>query len=420
LSLKTPLAKSGALPLNELIDQISDSLHHCQEIGLLTISVLSARGDTGDDWQGYRDLLDEISTFLDRFVRERLRKEDTLLAPLLTGNTHLLVLGPPREERALAAEDTARVRERLEHELRGYLEPRLDHQLHERYGVFVGDSRVRHRSGADPHRLIYYGIEQAQARAIERRQETSLRHAASLQQILATSKIDVVYQPLVNAVERRIIGYEALTRLPGGEFCSPDTLFRVAAEHGVLWSLERLCRARALQQLPPLEADQRLFLNLEPESFHDPELQERPFLEALDRAGLEPSRVVLELTERAAVRDFVAMRRQLDRLRELGFPLALDDVGSGHAGLQTIAEIRPDYLKIDMALVRNMHLDSVRREIVRSICDFATRTETLLIAEGVESSAELDSLVAAGVRCVQGFLLARPACPPEKPRWEKI
>ncbi len=230
----------------------------------------------------------------------------------------------------------------------------------------------------------------------------------------------MVYQPLVNMVERRVIGYEALTRLPGGQFQSPDVVFKIAAEQGVLWNLERLCRQRALETLPPLTAEQRLFINVEPDSFYDPWLRSQEFLDQLQDVGLAPSRVVLELTERAAVKDYVAMRKLLREVRNLGYPLALDDVGSGYAGLQTIAEIRPDYLKMDMALIRNLHLDPIRRELIRTVRTFADSTGTILIAEGVETLAELETLAGTGVRCAQGYLFARPDSPPGLPDWAAI
>ena len=116
-----------------------------------------------------------------------------------------------------------------------------------------------------------------------------------LHELLDQQDVSVVYQPLIDTIDKRVLGYEALTRTSHERFQSPETLFRTAADEGSLWALERICRNCALQNLPALESDQKLFLNVEPETFHDPELQSESFLEAIQQAGLQPSRVVFEL-----------------------------------------------------------------------------------------------------------------------------
>jgi len=217
-----------------------------------------------------------------------------------------------------------------------------------------------------------------------------------------------------------VIGYEALTRMQRDEFRSPDQLFRVAHENGALWTLERLCRRRALETLPPFEPDQLLFLNIEPDSIFDPQLRDPAFLDLMKDAGLAPDRVVLEVTEHAAVRDFASLRRVLEDVRGMGFRLAMDDFGSGYSGLHTIAEIRPDYLKIDMSLVRDLHLHPIKRELIATISRFSESTGIAIVAEGVETEDELNSLSKVGVRCAQGFLFAEPDCPPRAPDWEQF
>ena len=402
------------------MERITDALHAHGEVGLVTATVLSTKEKSNDRWADYEAMVHEAAAFVQHFVSKRLRQSDLLLEPILSGNTHVLVISPPRDGRALTQDDVDRVAKRLQDEIRVHLDVQLRPETLDRYGLFVGQSILTDRPDADAEALIYHGIEEAQARAGTRRRAAHRENAAALHELLDQQDVSVVYQPLIDTIDKRVLGYEALTRTSHERFQSPETLFRTAADEGSLWALERICRNCALQNLPALESDQKLFLNVEPETFHDPELQSESFLEAIQQAGLQPSRVVFELTERAAVRDFVAMRRILARLRGLGFPLALDDVGSGYAGLQTIAEIQPDYLKIDMAIVRNLHRHAVRRELIRAICDFSQRTSTTLIAEGVETLDELETLVANGVRCVQGFLVARPSSSPDTPDWDRF
>ncbi len=414
------LAADRAQNVSCLLDRIQRALVERRQLGLLTVTVLGVQPEVSDRWSDYERVLDEIATFLAYFSKNRLRRSDVLLEPVVTGNTYVLLIGPPRDARAMDLNDVHFVRERLIRELRHHLAEHLEPEQIERYGTYVGSARIRHAPDAEIERVVYRGIEEAQAEALSQSRFDARRQAASLRQLLISQDLRIVYQPLVDMVERCVIGYEALTRLPGGQFQSPDLVFKVAADQGVLWSLERLCRQRALETLPPLSDKQRLFINVEPDSFYDPWLRSPAFLEQLQDVGLEPSRVVLELTERAAVKDYVAMRKVLREVRKLGYPLALDDVGSGYAGLQTIAEIRPDYLKIDMALIRNLHLDPIRRELIRTIRTFADSTGTTLVAEGVETIAELETLAGTGVRCAQGYLFARPDNPPEVPDWSML
>jgi EAL domain-containing protein (putative c-di-GMP-specific phosphodiesterase class I) len=404
-----------------ILGQIQDYLTSEGQFGLLSITVLGREGEHDSDrWAHYEASLHEISVFLRRYAGRRMRRSDILLDPIVAGNTFVVLLGPPREDRKLNRTDVVRVRHRLLRGLKTHLRRNLPQPAVDRYGVYVGGALVRHDPAVEGSRIIYHGLEQAFADALGQRKREVRRHTLQLQRLLRTEQITTVYQPLVNVFERRVIGYEALTRMPNRQFPTPESLFKIAYENGALWAVERLCRRRALENAPEITAGQRLFLNIEPDSFNDPELRNDEFLGQLERAGLEPSRLVLELTEHAAVKDFAAMRRTLDAVRSVGFQLAMDDVGSGYAGLQAIAEIQPDYLKVDMSLVRNLHRDPIKRELIETIRRFSDSTGITLVAEGVESAEELETLALVGVRCAQGYLFAKPDSPPKKPDWELV
>jgi EAL domain-containing protein (putative c-di-GMP-specific phosphodiesterase class I) len=229
-----------------------------------------------------------------------------------------------------------------------------------------------------------------------------------------------VYQPVVDVVARRVIGFEALTRVRTGRFETVEMLFKAAEDNDALWTLERLCRQRAVQGLPPLEREQMLFLNIEPDSIEDPELTAPAFLRTLRESGLDPGQIVLELTEHSVVRDFASFRRSLSRFRALGFRLAMDDVGSGYSGLQAITELGPEFIKADMTLVRGIHESPIKRELIATIRRFSDSTGITLVAEGVELPEELEALMGVGVRCAQGYLFARPDAPPAEPNWDRV
>jgi len=403
------------------LEQIERHLASDGEIGMLSVTLLGQReGDTDEAWEHYQTILDEISTFLLDFSRRALRRSDQLVEPVISGNSFVVLLTPPRDDRSFDRTDLATVRNRLLREINVHLGRTMARPALERFHTYVGAALVRHDSAIDGRRIIYRGVEEAIADAMLQREREERQRTVYLRRILRGGQLHAVYQPVVDLVERRVIGFEALTRLQREEFRSPDQLFRVAQENGALWTLERLCRRRALETLPPFEDDQLLFLNIEPDSMFDPQLRDPAFLELMNKAGLAPHRVVLEVTEHAAVRDFASLKRVLEEVRGMGFRLAMDDVGSGYSGLNSIAEIRPDYLKIDMSLVRDLHLHPIKRELIATIRRFSDSTGIAIVAEGVESEAELASLENVGVRCAQGFLFAEPDCPPRTPDWDQF
>lgn len=391
------------------------------QLGILSITVLQREGRNVDDgWDDYDGTLTSIAAFLGKFLEAQMRCDDLLLAPLAAGNAYLVLLSPPRSERALDLIDLTRVRQRLDTGLSDYLSQSMPHSAVERFGVYVGGSLLHYDPQANCERSIYRSVDSAFADALNQKQAEVRRHSLQLMRILQTGDVSTVYQPVVDLQDRRVLGYEALTRVDPRHFHTPDLLFKAAHENRALWRLERLTRRNALENLPRLRDGQLLFLNIEPDSILDPELCGADFRQDLRRVGLCPARVVLEVTEHVAVTDFAAAREALRRFRSVGFRLAMDDVGSGYAGLRAIAELSPDFLKADMALVRDMHRHAIKRELITTIRRFTERTCSTLVAEGVERPEELQALAAAGVRCAQGYLLARPAAVPQEPDWNTV
>jgi len=354
------------------LDEIERHLQTARRLGVLTITLLQHEDV---NYEGARQ---SISSFLSTYLLASMRRSDTLLHTGVRGNTQALFLGPPRSDRLLDLVDIAHVRKRLNnHMLTEMTEAVVEH-----YGVFVGASMVRRIRQISTQRVIQRGIESAFANAIGQRLRT-------------------VYQPIVDLTHHRTIGFEALTRVP-------------------LWKLERMSRHQALSTLPTIDTDQMLFLNIEADSFHDPELTSERFKQRLERAGISAGQVVFELTEHVRIKDFGELRSRLADYRKTGFRLAMDDVGAGHSGLQSIIELAPDFIKVDMSLVRDIDKHQIKQEMMAMIQSFADRTGCTLIAEGVERPGELAALTASGVRCAQGFLLAPPESRPRSLEWRRL
>jgi EAL domain-containing protein (putative c-di-GMP-specific phosphodiesterase class I) len=210
--------------------------------------------------------------------------------------------------------------------------------------------------------------------------------------------LTLVFQPIVDLAAVRVVGYEALSRFPGT--AGPGVWFAAAADCGLAAELEALAIAKALAVVPLLPDDTFLTVNVSPQL-----LGSAPVQDALaTRPDLH--RVVVQLTGHAPADDLDALRRQTDALRARGALVALDDAGSG---LQQMAAVRPRLVTLDRALVTGVDTDPVRTALAEVVGEFAGRIDARLLAEGVETVAELAALTRLGVPLAQGWLLGRPA-----------
>lgn len=387
-----------------LLKQIHATLQERGQVGILTLHVSPyVKIEELFGWDTFDELLRAVAEFLQEVKHDSLREGDFVGELSMSGGSFVFVLSPPRYNPFVQYDDLDRMRNRIRQQLLDKLEERFPEELVRQFGCFVGCVVVNHEPNVPVGRLIMRALDAAYTDAFQEREREFQDRKAGLLQIIAGRQIRSVYQPIIDLAEQWILGYEAFSRAPEGPFANPSYLFTIASEMKVLWQLERLCREQAVARLPELEPDQLLFINVEPESIFDPELRRWS-----REAGLE-GRVVLEVTERSGVEEYILFRRVLDVIRSVGLRVAVDDVGSAYSGLRMIAETQPDFIKLDMGLTRGMRDETVRRELVSTIADFSTRVGTPLIVEGVEEPADLEVLRTIGVRYVQGYLFARPA-----------
>src|SRR3954453_10746734 len=212
--------------------------------------------------------------------------------------------------------------------------------------------------------------------------------------------LTVVFQPIVDLASAAVAGYEALARFPGT--ASPEVWFAAAHEAGLGAELEALALRKALAALPDLPPNTFLTVNVSPHL-----LGTAPIVAAFaEPASLR--RVVVELTEHMPTHDLAALRRQTAALRGRGALIAIDDAGSGYAGLQQLAEVRPQLVKLDRALVAGVDSDPVKTALAEMVGTFTSRIDAWLPAEGIEPPAELAAFARLGVPLAQGWLLGRP------------
>ena len=229
-----------------------------------------------------------------------------------------------------------------------------------------------------------------------------------LEQVLNENRIRSVFQPIVSLSDGSVFGYEALSRGPiGTRLEGADALFTAAAAVGATHRLERVCRFRSIAAAAGIPSGCYLFLNLSPRVLE--EQNAGLSREVIEQSRLAQERVVLEITEKQAIADFDLLKRALLYYYRQGFKVAIDDAGAGHNSLRAVTEVRPHFIKLDMALVRDIDRDRAKNALVSAIIIFAKRIDAKVLAEGIETVDELATLIEIGVDLGQGFLLGRPS-----------
>jgi EAL domain-containing protein (putative c-di-GMP-specific phosphodiesterase class I) len=279
----------------------------------------------------------------------------------------------------------------------------------------VGVSVALHNPTMRMERQIMHAIDAARADAKLQAGLHTRRTARQVLKLIIAGNLNIRYEPIVHLETAQVVGFEALTRGPArSELASPAQLFHEAEAAGLLFELDCLCRKLALERASVLPRGKMLFLNCLPTSIGDPNLRVEGLRKVLEEHELRPSDLVLEISESESIENFGVFREVSDSCREVGVRIAIDDAGTGYASLEAIMEIHPDFIKTDMGLVRGIDSDPPRQEVVRALCSVARGIGAQVIAEGIETDAELRSLRELGVRYGQGYVFGA-AIPGETP-----
>jgi EAL domain-containing protein (putative c-di-GMP-specific phosphodiesterase class I) len=223
----------------------------------------------------------------------------------------------------------------------------------------------------------------------------------------------LVYQPIVDLDDGRVVGVEALSRFGDGR--APTRWFQECEALGLAAELDLAIITTALADLPLLPSGY-LSLNVSPSTLVDPRL-----IDLVCAPGVPTERLVLEITEHAPVTNYGLTRQALDRLRATGVRLAVDDAGAGYATFRHVLRLHPDIIKMDMSITQHINEDPARLALATALVIFAGEIGAVVIAEGAETVTELAALQAAGVSRAQGFALARPqSLPLSLPADERI
>ncbi|UZP68049.1 GGDEF domain-containing protein [Desulfovibrio mangrovi] len=402
---------TSTMPINTT--QLRESLQRHTSLNLIVFKIsdhILMRELYGDD------VATNLNTQLRQGIEAALRE---LTVPELSNNTlfpleagEYLLTWPDAGPRQYRLADVAftmklRVQQHLKREMLRLTgrEPHLN----------VGCATYRHKQDGTQGNDFMLAMRECRILARKGFDLDTLRLSREFKSVLQTRSIQTLYQPIVSFPSGDIMAWEALSRGPEqSPFRSPDILFDLAEEMGMLFALERVCRENAIVRADALAENQKLFLNIHPRTLTDPGFTPGSTREIIEKVGLKPENIVLEITERHSIRDFSLFYKTLDHYRGQGFQVAIDDAGTGYSGLSTIAELKPNFIKIDMSLIRNIDRDPVRRALLETIVAFADKIDSKVIAEGIETQEEASTLLQIGTHFGQGYYLGRPTYPKQQ------
>jgi EAL domain-containing protein (putative c-di-GMP-specific phosphodiesterase class I)/GGDEF domain-containing protein len=376
-----------------------------QETGLLVVYYLTFdRFDKVEEIYGWEKLdavLDTTARELSRLLVATPLHDARLMVSYLNDDDFVLLHIPSNGSKS--EDDIETMTRELQQGICTRLESAHGTDIASLFDLYVGRALVYVDPKARLERQIYRGIREAAGNARNVEQRDRVRLIEDLRETLRTRAVYVDYHPIVSADDGRVFGYEALARGSLRSLRRPEVMFEIAAEAGLLWELSRLCRERAVDGMrKQLSAGELLFINIDPHDFQDPAFGES------DLDVPDPRQVVIEITERTAIKNYPEFRERLRAFRERGYRFAVDDAGSGYAGLGSIANLEPDFIKLDLSLITGIDTNFIKQDLVESIVRFANDQGARVTAEGVEQEAEYEMVKTLGVHFMQGFFLHRP------------
>lgn len=233
--------------------------------------------------------------------------------------------------------------------------------------------------------------------------------------MLAAERFTSHFQPIVSMQDTtQIYGYESLLRGldEQGNLVMPGAILEQATEAGLLPQLDRVARLTTISQASQHQLTGQIFINFAPTALYDPVSCLRSTVEAIDNAGISHERIVFEVVESDNPQNLDHLRTVLKFYRDAGFLIALDDLGSGYSGLNLLHQLRPDFIKLDMGLIRDVHQDLYKASITEKLLEIAQKLNIQTVAEGIECIEELNWLRNRGATFAQGYLIAKPSAVP--------
>ena len=407
-------------PIAPYHERLPDLERELLERGSLGVLVLDASPlSTIEDEYGtppYEEVRQALFKILEESRGKDYRQGDILCLDRPRGLRFLFLLDRKRRRTvALSVADLRTARGRLVSSLVPKLSKAAFPYIKSGPPLDVGHGLAVHNPLLHTGRVIERAIDEALSQAAHLRRADELGKLERLQDILLRERVRTDYQAIFRMQEGgTIMGFEALSRGPRGSGLeSADALFEAAKANGLDVELDRLCRKRALLSSGRIPSNAKIFVNTLPATMRDPQFRDKALIEFLDKAQVAPDRIVIEITEHLVIESYEMFRDTMHYFTALGMSFAVDDVGEGYSGLESIAKLKPSYLKIDKVLVRDVNVSPVNRSMVKALIALGHGIGAKVLAEGIQNEEEAQVLRALGVDFGQGYHLARPDVGPE-------
>ncbi len=403
-------------PFHEVLPQIAADFAERGSIGLV-VTDFSPFAAIQDEYgtQAYDEVRQRMFTILKEQNGKDYRLDDIVCLDQPRGLRLMIFMGPKRRKAlALTPADARAARTRFATGLIATIERAAFPYLHSSRHVNTGYAVAMYNPLVHIEHIVSRAFRQALHTATHLRTADDLLAQEKVYDLLARERIVTAYQPIYRLADRSLLGYEALSRGSRGTGLeSADTLFGTAGRFSLSSELDRLCRKQALLSSSRIPSNCKIFINALPSTIREPDFRGKPLIDFLEKAQVAPDRIVIEITEKLVIENYSLFREAMDYYSDLGMSFAVDDVGAGYSGLESISRLKPSFLKIDISLVRDIHSTAVNREMVKAIIAMGEGIGARIIAEGITSEDELQALTALNVEHGQGFLLGRPEMPRE-------
>lgn len=409
--------------LTYVLDEVK-TLSYKQSVAIISVKINNSIVNLEEIYshKKYDEFIKYVSELIIEMKGKILRNEDQLVVLFPKSDHFLIFLASPRNESRLSIASLEIIANRVKEKL--ITESKNRTIIPAEYIKFnIGYSIINDNPVYCLERALFSAIHEAEMAGIDRELQERQKSKDDLRQIINNEEIRTVFQPIVRISDFKIVAYEALARGPKmTKFEMPHILFSLAASYNFSDDLEWICILKSIinfnlnlnlyreihSNTNNYSEDLKLFLNVDPKTLKDSNFTIKKFAGILNKYSIDPKRIVLEITERSAIEDFSQFKQIVDELKKVGFNIAIDDAGAGYSSLQAIAELHPKFLKFDLILVRDIDKDFIKQELLRTLLDFANKTNSIVIAEGIETEAEYNTIKALGAHLGQGYYFARP------------
>lgn len=358
----------------------------------------------------YNNLLTRVNHVLKEVRKDAFRNEDIFLVDLHDVDTFVIFLSAPRKKETQLLNHlesiAERTRIRIERQLFDIFYPYTKHYQR----PAIGFALVINNPMISNMRLVMQVLNNSIRMGeflVSRNDYTSKFH---LQKVILEESVDTVFQPIVDMRTLKVFGYEALSRGPGdSEFLNPLLMFTFASDFGLSFELDTVCRKKVFERARKLRTGKKIFVNTLTMTIHDPEFRGAYLENLLKDMKIKPENVIFEINEKLAIDNYDLFRSSMRDYQDIGIVHASDDIGTGYADLEKIMELNPGYMKIDISLVRDIHKNYIKQEMIKAMVALAENLGSLVIAEGIETQDEFETLRFLNVSYGQGYFFGRPS-----------